>query len=215
MICAIEDQKKYPNISKQQSRILDYMNMYLKDNGYPPTVREICAAVGLSSTSTVHSHLKKLEKEGYIKKKESKPRAIGITNPNSEEDEISNNSVSIPLVGEVAAGTPILAAENIEEYLTMPKSMFPGDDYFMLKVRGDSMINAGIFDKDYVIVKSQSTAYDGDIVVALLDDSATVKTFYMERNYIRLQPENSSMSPILVDKVDIQGIVKGIFRLTN
>ena len=178
--------------------------------GYPPAVREICEAVHLKSTSSVHAHLETLEKNGYIRKDPTKPRAIEILDDtfNLTRREV----VNVPLVGNVAAGMPILATENIENYFPIPSEFMPNQDVFMLHVKGDSMINVGILDGDNILVRQQNTASNGEIVVALVDDSATVKTFYKEDGYYRLQPENDHMDPILVDDVSILGIVFGVFR---
>ncbi len=179
--------------------------------GYPPAVRDICEAVHLKSTSSVHSHLETLEKNGYIRRDPTKPRAIEIMDENFYmlRKEISN----VPLVGTVAAGQPILAAENIESYFPIPTEYLPNAETFMLRVKGESMVNAGIYDGDRILVQQQNTADNGDIVVALLEDSATVKTFYKEEGHYRLQPQNDSMNPIYVDEVTILGKVFGVFRL--
>ena len=202
-------------LSQKQLQILEYMRKEVKDKGYPPSVREICDAVGLKSTSTVHGHLERLERKGYIRRDPSKPRAIEIFG--EEDNSILNTNKSkelleVPIVGTVTAGTPILAVENIEDTFPLPADYAPNGDIFMLRVKGDSMINAGIFNKDLIIVKSQTTAENGDIVVAMIEDFATVKTFYRENGYIRLQPENPTMSPILVRDVSILGKVVGLYR---
>ena len=190
----------YGRISKKQQEILDYIKNEILNRGFPPAVREICEAVNLKSTSSVHSHLEALEKNGYIID----------DNFNLARREV----VNVPLVGTVAAGQPILAVENIEGYFPVPAEYMPNAQSFMLKVKGDSMINAGIFDGDQVLVKQQASASNGDIVVALVEDSATVKTFYKEDGYYRLQPENDSMDPILVHgDIQILGKVFGVFRL--
>ncbi|WP_053957208.1 transcriptional repressor LexA [Inediibacterium massiliense] len=197
------------NLTKQQEKILNYIKTIVSTKGYPPSVREICAAVGLKSTSTVHSHLSNLEKNGYIRRDPTKPRTIEIL----EEDGIHRKeTVDIPIVGKVTAGEPILAVQNIEDAFPVPAEFLDHHNYFMLTVRGTSMINAGILDGDYVLVKQKSTAENGEIVVALLEDEATVKRFFKEKDCIRLQPENPSMSPILTKDVTILGIVKGVFR---
>ena len=201
-------------LSQKQIEILEYMKKEVKEKGYPPSVREICEAVGLKSTSTVHGHLERLEKKGYIRRDPSKPRAIEIFSsteaaPDRQEQK---ELVNIPIVGTVTAGTPILAVENIEDTFPLPLDYAPNGDTFMLRVKGDSMINAGIFNRDRIIVKQQNTAENGDIVVALIEDFATVKTFYRENGYIRLQPENPSMSPIIVKDVTILGKVVGLYR---
>ena len=188
----------YGRISKKQQEILDYMKNEILNRGFPPSVREICEAVNLKSTSSVHSHLEALEKNGYIRRDATKPRAIEI---------------NVPLVGTVAAGQPILAVENIDAYFPIPAEYMPNEQSFMLTVKGDSMINAGIFDGDQVLVKQQATAENGDMVVALIDDSATVKTFYKENGYYRLQPENDNMEPIIITgNLQILGKVFGVFR---
>ena len=197
-------------ITEKQSEILAYIKDCILKKGYPPTVREICEKVQLKSTSSVHSHLEQLEKNGYIRRDPSKPRAIEIVDDtfNLTRREV----VNVPLIGTVAAGAPILAQENIENYFPIPVELLPNNETFMLKVKGDSMIEAGIFDGDRVIVEQTNVARNGEIVVALVDDSATVKRFYKEKGYIRLQPENSSMEPIIVPDVKILGKVKGVFR---
>ena len=185
----------YGKISSKQKEILEYIKQEILNKGYPPAVREICEAVNLKSTSSVHSHLETLEKNGYIRRDPTKPRAIEIIDDsfNLTRREV----VNVPMVGSVAAGQLILAVENISSYFPIPAEFMPNAESFMLRVKGESMINAGIFDGDNVLVKRQSTASNGDIVVALVDDSATVKTFYKEDGYYRLQPENDSMDPIL------------------
>ena len=202
----------YGRISKKQKEILDYIKNEILNRGFPPAVREICEAVNLKSTSSVHSHLEALEKNGYIRRDATKPRAIEIIDDNFNL--VRREVVNVPLVGTVAAGQPMLAVENIEGYFPVPAEYMPNAQSFMLKVKGDSMINAGIFDGDQVLVRQQSSASNGDIVVALVEDSATVKTFYKEDGYYRLQPENDSMEPILVhDNLKILGKVFGVFRL--
>src|SRR5699024_2398707 len=204
----------YGRISKKQQEILDYIKSEIINRGFPPAVREICEAVHLKSTSSVHSHLEALEKNGYIRRDATKPRAIEIID--DQFNLTRREVVNVPLVGTVAAGQPILAVENIETYFPVPAEMMPNAQSFMLKVKGDSMINAGIFDGDQVLVKQQSTAEDGDMVVALVEDSATVKTFYKEDGYYRLQPENDTMDPILVHgDLKILGKVFGVFRFFN
>lgn len=200
----------YGKITAKQEEILKYIKEQILKKGYPPAVREICEAVNLKSTSSVHAHLETLEKNGYIRKDPTKPRAIEIL------DDTFNltrrEMVNVPIIGNVAAGMPILATENIENYFPIPAEFMPNQEVFMLHVKGDSMINAGIFDGDNILVRQQSTASNGDMVVALVDDSATVKTFYKENGYYRLQPENDHMDPIIVDDVSILGIVFGVFR---
>jgi len=202
-------------LSQKQLQILEYMKKEVREKGYPPSVREICDAVGLKSTSTVHGHLERLERKGYIKRDPSKPRAIEIFTSNSRPEvktSFSKEIINIPIVGTVTAGSPILAVENIEDTFPIQMDFAPNGDIFMLKVKGDSMINAGIFNKDMILVKQQTSAENGDIVVALIEDFATVKTFYRENGYIRLQPENPTMSPILVKDVTIVGKVVGLYR---
>ena len=201
----------YGRISKKQQEILDYMKNEILNRGFPPSVREICEAVNLKSTSSVHSHLEALEKNGYIRRGATKPRAIEIIDDNFNL--VRREVVNVPLVGTVAAGQPILAVENIDAYFPIPAEYMPNEQSFMLTVKGDSMINAGIFDGDQVLVKQQATAENGDMVVALIDDSATVKTFYKENGYYRLQPENDNMEPIIITgNLQILGKVFGVFR---
>ena len=197
-------------ISAKQQEILDYIKEEILKKGYPPTVREICETVKLKSTSSVHSHLETLEKNGYIRRDHTKPRAIEICDDSFQM--IRTEMVNLPIIGNVAAGQPILAEENIEDYFPVPADIVPKGESFILNVRGDSMINAGIFNGDRVFVSSCSTASNGEIVVALIDDSATVKTYYKEDGHIRLQPENDSMAPIIVDDCQILGKVFGVFR---
>ncbi len=198
-------------ISAKQMEILEYIKDTILKKGYPPAVREICEAVHLKSTSSVHSHLETLEKNGYIRRDPTKPRTIEIIDDcfNLTRREV----VNVPLVGTIAAGQPILAEQNIENYFPIPVELLPNQETFMLRVKGDSMIEAGIFDGDQIIVKSQSTARNGEIVAALVDDSATVKRFYKENGHYRLQPENSAMDPIIVDHVDVLGVVIGLIRM--
>lgn len=199
-------------ISGKQKDILEYIKQEILDKGYPPTVREICERVDLKSTSSVHAHLEKLEKNGYIRRDPTKPRAIEIVDDGFNM--MRTEMVSLPVVGTVAAGTPILAQENISDYFPVPADMVPrGEPSFVLRVKGDSMINAGIYSGDQIFVQCCNTAKNGDTVVALVEDSATVKTFYRESGYIRLQPENDSMEPIIVDDCRILGKVFGVFRL--
>lgn len=201
----------YGKISAKQTEILEYIKQEILRKGYPPAVREICEAVHLKSTSSVHSHLETLEKNGYIRRDPTKPRAIEIIDDtfNLTRREV----VNIPMIGHVAAGQPILAEENIENYFPVPAEFVPNQEVFMLHVRGESMINVGIFDGDHILVKQQTTASNGDMVVALVDDSATVKTFYKEDGHYRLQPENDTMEPIIVNEVSILGVVFGVLRL--
>lgn len=197
-------------ISTKQSEILEYIKSQIIEKGYPPAVREICSAVHLKSTSSVHAHLETLEKNGYIRRDPTKPRAIEIVDDefNMTRREMRN----IPLIGNVAAGQPLFAEQNIESYFPMLSDELPAGDLFMLNVRGESMINVGIYDGDKIIVQQTPSARNGDIVVALLDDSATVKTYYKENGHYRLQPENDSMEPIYADEVIILGKVVGLFR---
>ena len=201
----------HSKISNKQQEILDYIKEEILKRGYPPAVREICEAVNLKSTSSVHSHLETLEKNGYIRRDPTKPRAIEICDDNFQM--VRTEMVSLPVVGQVAAGCPILAEQNIESYFPVPADMVPRGESFFLKVKGDSMINAGIFSGDQIFVNCTNTANNGDTVVALIDDSATVKTFYKEKDHIRLQPENDSMDPIIVDDCKILGKVFGVFRI--
>lgn len=201
----------YGKISTKQKEILEYIKEEILKRGYPPAVREICEAVNLKSTSSVHSHLETLEKNGYIRRDPTKPRAIEIMDESFQS--VRTEMASIPIVGTVAAGQPILAQENIEGYFPIPVDMVPNADTFVLRVKGDSMINVGIYNGDNIFVEKCNTARNGDTVVALVDDSATVKTYYKENGHYRLQPENDSMEPIIVDHVDILGKVFGVFRL--
>ena len=201
----------YGKISAKQQEILDYIKVEILKRGYPPAVREICEAVNLRSTSSVHSHLESLEKNGYIRRDPTKPRAIEICDDNFQM--VRTEMVSLPVVGQVAAGTPILAEENIDSYFPVPAELVPQGESFVLKVKGDSMINVGIFSGDQIFVNACNTAHNGDTVVALIDDSATVKTFYKEDGHIRLQPENDTMDPIIVDDCQILGKVFGVFRV--
>lgn len=212
-------------LSSRQREIYDYICTYTKTHGFPPSVREIGKAVGLASPSTVHMHLKYLEDNGYIHRDSNKPRAIEVVSERQERSEESSgpklanvsidvdaNLITLPVVGRVAAGQPILAEQNIEENLSLPTSIVGDYSSFILRVRGDSMINAGIFDGDYIVVKEQKDAHSGEIVVALIDDSATVKTFYRERYRVRLQPENDTMEPIYVKDPIILGRVTALIR---
>ena len=202
----------YGKISSKQQEILEYIKQEILNKGYPPAVREICEAVHLKSTSSVHSHLETLEKNGYIRRDPTKPRAIEIIDDNFNLTR--REVVNVPILGQVAAGQPLLAVENIENYFPIPTEFMPNAETFMLKVKGDSMINAGIFNGDKILVQKQSDAQNGDIVVALLEDAATVKTFYKEDGYYRLQPENDTMDPILIHEgLEILGKVFGVFRL--
>jgi repressor LexA len=211
-------------LNDKQQQILDFVNRQVEEKGYPPSVREICSAVGFRSTSTVHGYLEKLEKNGLILKDPTKPRALRVVgsgkktqpreNAASPKDYYSRREmVDIPIVGKVTAGMPILAVENIEDTFPLPLDFVQNSTAFMLKVQGDSMVEAGILDKDLVLVKQQSTAVNGEIVVALIGDEATVKTFYKEKGYVRLQPENQYMEPIIVkENLSILGKVIGVFR---
>lgn len=198
-------------ITAKQEEILQYIKEEILKRGYPPAVREICEAVHLKSTSSVHSHLETLEKNGYIRRDPTKPRAIEICDDSFQM--VRTEMVSLPVVGRVAAGEPILAQENIESYFPVPAEFVPRGESFILKVKGDSMINVGIFSGDQIFVQKCDTAHNGDTVVALVDDSATVKTFYKENGHIRLQPENDTMDPIIVDDCQIVGKVFGVFRI--
>ena len=201
----------YGKITPKQQEILDFIKSEILHKGYPPAVRDICEAVHLKSTSSVHSHLETLEKNGYIRRDPTKPRAIEIIDDTFQLTR--REVVNVPLIGTVAAGQPILAQENIENYFPIPAEYMPNSECFMLKVKGDSMVNAGIFNGDQILVQQQNTANNGEMVVALIDDSATVKTFYKEDGHYRLQPENDSMSPIIVDEVTILGKVFGVLRI--
>ena len=210
------------NIKEREKNILSFMKKEIRQKGYPPTVREICQALGIKSTSTVHKDIENLVNAGYIIKDPSKPRALNIVDdvPNADgfkRDGVERTDVvDIPIVGSIAAGTPILAEQNIEESFPLPaRYVSKGADNFMLKVKGESMVEAGIMDGDLILVEQQNTARNGDIVVAMIDgfeSEATVKTFYREDDHVRLQPENSSMSPIIVKDVTILGKVRGVFR---
>lgn len=197
-------------ISAKQQEILDYIKSQILERGFPPAVRDICEAVHLKSTSSVHSHLETLEKNGYIRRDSTKPRAIEIL------DEAFNftrrEMVNVPIVGRVAAGEPLLAEQNIEEYFPIPMEFMPNKQTFLLKVCGESMINAGILNGDYVLAQEENTAHNGDMVIAMIEDGATVKTFYKEEGVIRLQPENDFMDPIIVPDCTILGKVIGVFR---
>lgn len=198
------------DMTQKQQEIYTYIKRIISIKGYPPSVREICEAVGLRSTSTVHGHLERLEKKGLIKRDPTKPRAIEIIN---NDGDYRGEIIPVPIVGKVAAGTPILAVENIESQFPIPSEFFATNkEMFMLQVKGSSMINAGIFEGDYVIVQKQNTANNGDIVVALINENATIKTFYKEEDHIRLQPQNPDMEPIIVNKCSILGKAIGLFR---
>ncbi len=197
-------------ISPKQLEILEYIKSEILNRGYPPAVREICEAVHLKSTSSVHSHLETLEKNGYIRRDPTKPRAIEIVD--DEFNLVRREIINVPLIGNVAAGEPIFAEQNIEGYFPLLADDMPSGEAFMLKVKGESMINVGIYDGDHIVVHKQNTARNGDLVVALVDDSATVKTFYKENGHFRLQPENDTMEPIIVNEVEILGTVAGLYR---
>lgn len=198
-------------LSKKQQEILTYIKKQIRQQGYPPSVREICEAVKLRSTSSVHAHLASLEQKGYIRRDATKPRAIEILDDefNMQRREL----VNVPVVGEVAAGEPILAEQNILDYFPLPTDYLPNEEVFMLKVKGESMINAGILNGDNVLVQRQADAQNGEMVVALVEDSATVKTFYKEDGHYRLQPENDTMEPIIREECEILGKVIGVFRM--
>ena len=197
-------------ITAKQQQILDYIKEEILRKGYPPTVREICERVGLRSTSSVHSHLNTLEENGYIRRDPTKPRAIEII-----DDEFGltrRDMTNIPIIGRVAAGEPLLAVENIEDYFSLPTEFLPNNETFILKIQGESMINIGFYDGDFLIVEKVNSANNGDVVVALIDDSATVKRFYKEDGHIRLQPENDNMDPIIVPDCEILGRVHSLYR---
>ncbi len=198
-------------VSKKQMNVFNILKESIETTGYPPSIRELCELVGVTSTSTIHGHLKQLEEKGYIRRDLSKPRAIEILYHSETEPDTSSIKM-IPLLGKVAAGAPILATENIESYVPFPRYDVDDGEYFMLEISGDSMIEVGILDGDNVLVKSQNTANNGDIVIALLGDYATCKTYYLEENYVRLQPENSALEPIYTPNPQILGIVKGLNR---
>lgn len=200
----------YGKITQKQQEILEYLKKEIISRGYPPSVREICEAVDLRSTSSVHSHLETLERNGYIRRDPAKPRAIEIVDNNFN---LTRKSVNVPILGSVAAGMPLLAVENVEGYFPIPIEYMPNTETFMLHVKGESMINAGIYDGDKVLVQKQSTAENGDFVVAMIEDGVTVKTFYKEDDHIRLQPENDFMEPLIYDDVQIIGKVIGLFRM--
>ena len=201
------------NITPKQKEILEYIKDQILTRGFPPAVREICEAVNLKSTSSVHSHLETLEKNGYIRRDPTKPRAIEILDDNFNLTR--REMVNIPIIGRVAAGEPLLAEQNIEDYFPIPVEYMPNKQTFMLQVQGESMINAGILSGDYVIVEQTPSAENGEQVVALIEDGATVKTFYREEGIIRLQPENDTMDPIIVNECSILGKVFGIMRFLN
>lgn len=207
-------------LSKRQEAIYAFICDYTRERGFPPSVREIGTAVGLASPSTVHMHLKVLQERGLIRRDSKKPRTIEVVSGKESEEsqlasitqDLDNNLITLPIVGRVAAGVPILAEQNIEEHLTLPTSIVGDASSFVLRVRGQSMINAGIYDGDYLVVKEQKDAHDGEIVVAMIDESCTVKTFYREKDQIRLQPENDNMTPIYVKDPVIVGRVTALIR---
>lgn len=215
-------------LKDRERKILTYMKEEIRKKGYPPTVREMCTALGIKSTSTTHKDLENLEEKGYIKKDPAKPRALMIIDPDTGKsfgeadasEQVRDHMdradvVDIPVIGRIAAGTPILAEQNIDETIPVPARFLPKGTSFMLTVKGESMVEAGIMDGDYILVHQQNTANNGEIVVAMVDgfeSEATVKTFYKESGHIRLQPENQNMSPIIVSDVKILGLVKGVFR---
>ena len=212
-------------ITPKQQEILDFMKARILEKGYPPSVREICEAVSLKSTSSVHAHLETLEKNGYIRRDPAKPRAIEIMDSafnqamkepfiqSPTDNEYSRELVNVPMVGTVAAGEPLLAVENVTDYFPVPVDMLPNAETFMLRVKGDSMINMGIYEGDQLIVERKNTASNGEVIVALVDDSATVKRFYKENGHYRLQPENDDMDPIIVDHCEVIGKVIGLIRM--
>lgn len=204
----------YEDLTQKQIEILLYIKSEIQRQGYPPSVRDICKGVGLKSTSTVHGYLEKIEAKGYIRKDPTKPRAIEILERSEDSIFVSKKTLDVPIIGKVTAGAPILAVENIEDTYPVPLELVEGSDVFMLKVQGESMIDAGILSGDLVLVKRQNSANNGDIVVALLEEEeATVKTFYKEKNMIRLQPENQFMTAILTKDVSILGKVIGLYRI--
>ena len=198
------------NITEKQSEILEYIKAQILERGFPPAVREICEAVHLKSTSSVHSHLETLEKNGYIRRDPTKPRAIEILD---ESFNLTRREMAqVPIIGRVAAGEPLLAEQNIEDYFPIPVERLPNNQTFLLRVRGDSMVNVGILDGDYILVEQRPTAENGEIVVALVEDGATVKRFFKEGGHYRLQPENDAMDPIIVDEVTSLGKMIGLLR---
>lgn len=197
------------DLTRRQNEVLEYLKDYINENGYAPCVRDICLALDLKSTSTAHAHLTKLERKGYISRDPAKPRTIMILDGSAQKQRM----VAVPVLGRVAAGYPITAVENIEEYLSLPYSLLGSDDVFILNVCGDSMVNAGIFDRDKIIAQKQDYAQNGDIVVALLEDEATVKRFFIENGHVRLQPENDNYAPIFTRNIDILGKVIGVLRM--
>lgn len=205
------------DLSDRQQLILNYILSEIQKKGYPPSVREIGEAVGLSSSSSVHAHLARLEEMGYLRRDPTKPRAIEVLIGNAASSDVfqPNNVKYVPIIGSVTAGQPIFAEQNIQDYFPLPSDFSSAEEVYMLKVKGDSMINAGIYDGDFVIVNRSSAAANGEIVVALVDDEATVKRFYKEQSQIRLQPENDLYEPILSTNVNISGKVIGLIRKIN
>lgn len=201
----------YGRITAKQTEILEYIKSQILNKGYPPSVRDICAAVNLKSTSSVHAHLETLEKNGYIRRDPSKSRTIEIIDDNFNL--VRREVVNVPILGQVAAGQPLLAVENVSNYFPIPSEYLPNEETFMLTVKGDSMVNMGIYEGDQIIIKKQNTANNGEVIVALVDDSATVKRFYKENGHIRLQPENDYMDPIIVNDCEILGKVIGLIRM--
>lgn len=212
--------RKRPELNHREKAILRFIEKQIMSNGYPPSVREICDAVGLKSTATVHNYIAKLEDKGYVKKKDKQGRTLRLLKGGSGEPKKTSSKdfytqkelVEVPIVGRITAGEPILAVENVTDTFPIPIDFVGNSDCFMLTVRGESMIEAGILDGDYILVKKQNMAQNGEIVVAMIEDEATVKTFYKEDGYIRLQPENSTMDPIIVPNCEILGKVGGVFR---
>lgn len=204
----------YGKITEKQTEILEYIKSEILNRGFPPAVREICEAVHLKSTSSVHAHLETLEKNGYIRRDPTKPRAIEIIDDNFNL--VRREVVNVPIVGTVAAGQPLLAVENVDNYFPIPAEFMPNAESFLLKVKGDSMVNAGVLDGDLVLVEKQPSARNGEMVVALVEDSATVKTYYKENGHFRLQPENDYMDPIIVEgELTILGKVRGVMRFMH
>lgn len=203
----------YEELTTRQAEILNYIQQYIREQGYPPSVRDIGKAVGLSSSSTVHGHLSQLERKGYIRRDPSKPRALEILDNNLAFE--NRPTIYVPLIGRITAGEPIFATENYEDLLPLPQDFVRHNNVFMLSVVGNSMVDAGILDGDFVIVKQQNTAENGDIVAALLNDEATIKRFYKEKEYIRLQPENASYAPIFSREITILGKVIGLYRMID
>ena len=214
----MQKSKNVKPLNEKQRRILEFLKQQIEEKGYPPSVREICSAMGYKSTSTVHGYIEQLQKNGYLQKDPTKPRALKIIDndsaPKKDMDYYTRKElVDVPVVGKVTAGLPILATENIEDTFPLPVELVQNSTAFMLRVQGDSMVEAGILDRDYVLVKQQSVASNGEIVVALIDDEATIKTFYKEKDHIRLKPQNKYYEPIIVKgNVTILGKVIGVFR---